>query len=136
MKLDPQVTGNVGLYYCCYRLSLLGWNVMPTARNARGVDIVAYDQGATNFVSVQVKALGRRNPVPLGAVLEKVMGDFWVIVNKVSTSPSAFVLFPSEVKELAQRGERDERVSFWLPPKAYDQDPFREAWGRIGNGLR
>lgn len=136
MKLDPQVTGNVGLYYCCYRLSWLGWNVMPTARNARGVDIVAYDQGATNFVSVQVKALGRRNPVPLGAVLEKVMGDFWVIVNKVSTSPSAFVLFPSEVKELAQRGERDERVSFWLLPKAYDQDSFREAWGRIGNGLR
>ena len=32
--LDPQLTGNVGLYYCCYRLSLLGWNVMPTARNA------------------------------------------------------------------------------------------------------
>ena len=39
--LDPQLTGNVGLYYCCYRLSLLGWNVMPTARNARGVDIIA-----------------------------------------------------------------------------------------------
>lgn len=136
MKLGPQVTGNVGLYYCCYRLSLLGWNVMPTARNARGIDIVAYDQGATNFVSVQVKALGRRNPVPLGAMLEKVMGDFWVIVNKVSTSPSAFVLLPSEVNELAQRGERDELVSFWLPPKAYDQNSFREAWERIGDGLR
>jgi hypothetical protein len=35
MSLDPQITGNVGLYYCCYRLSQLGWNVMPTARNAR-----------------------------------------------------------------------------------------------------
>jgi hypothetical protein len=22
--LDPQLTGNVGLYYCCYRLSLIG----------------------------------------------------------------------------------------------------------------
>lgn len=134
MKLDPQVTGNVGLYYCCYRLSLLGWNVMPTARNARGVDIVAYDKSATKFIGVQVKALSKRNPVPLGTKLEKVMGDFWVIVNKVSTTPSAFVLLPSEVKERAHRGEKDGRVSFWLQPTAYDQEPFREAWNRIGNG--
>ena len=39
-RLDRQVTGNVGLYYCCYQRSLMGWNVMPTARNAKGVDIV------------------------------------------------------------------------------------------------
>ncbi len=134
MKLDPQITGNVGLYYCCYHLSLLGWNVMPTARNARGVDIVAYDKSATKFIGVQVKALSKRNPVPLGTKLEKVMGDFWVIVNKVSTTPSAFVLLPSEVKERAHRGEKDGRVSFWLQPTAYDQEPFREAWNRIGNG--
>lgn len=44
MALDPQITGNVGLYYCCYKLSLLGWNVMPTARNARGVDIIVYSR--------------------------------------------------------------------------------------------
>ena len=134
MKLDPQITGNVGLYYCCYRLSLLGWNVMPTARNARGVDIIAYDRGATRFIGVQVKALSKRNPEPLGTTLEKVMGDFWVIVNKVATSPSAFVLLPSEIKELAHRGEKDGRVSFWLQPTDYDQEAFQEAWDRIGNG--
>lgn len=42
MRLDNQIVGNAGLYYVCYRLSLLGWNVMPTARNARGIDVVAY----------------------------------------------------------------------------------------------
>ena len=134
MKLDPQITGNVGLYYCCYRLSLLGWNVMPTARNARGVDIIAYDRSASRFIGVQVKALSKRNPVPLGTTLEKVMGDFWVIVSKVATSPSAFVLLPSEVKERAHRGEKDGRVSFWLQPTDYDQELFREAWERIGYG--
>jgi hypothetical protein len=134
MKLDSQTTGNVGLYYCCYRLSLLGWNVMPTARNARGVDIIAYDRSATRFIGVQVKALSKRNPVPLGTTLEKVMGDFWVIVSKVSTSPSAFVLLPSEIKKRAHRGEKDGRVSFWLQPADYDQEAFREAWDRIGNG--
>ncbi len=133
--LDPQLTGNVGLYYCCYRLSLLGWNVMPTARNARGVDIIAYSRDASRFVGVQVKALSKRNPVPLGTSLDKIMGDFWVIVNKVATpTPSAFVLLPSEVRERAHRGEKDGRVSFWLQPADYEQDQFREAWERIGHG--
>lgn len=69
--LDPQLTGNVGLYYCCYRRSLMGWNVMPTARNARGVDIIAYSRDASRFVGVQVKALSKRNPVRLGAGLSR-----------------------------------------------------------------
>jgi len=78
-KLDPQITGNIGLYYTCYHLSMLGWNVMPTARNARGVDM------------------------------------------------------PDEVRELAHRGEKEGRVSFWLQPTSYDQHGFREAWHRIGD---
>ncbi len=115
MKLDPQITGNVGLYYCCYRLSLLGWNVMPTARNARGVDIVAYSRDAKRFLGLQIKALSKRNAVPLGATLEKVMGDFWIIINRVvSATPSAFILLPSEVKERAHRAGREGRVSFWI----------------------
>jgi hypothetical protein len=134
MGLDPQITANVGLYYCCYQLSLRGWNVVPTARNARGVDIIAYSRDAIRFIGIQVKALSKRNPVPLGTSLEKVMGDFWVVVNKVAMSPSAFVLLPAEVKERAHRGERDGRVSFWLQPADYDREPFREAWERIGRG--
>ena len=135
LPLTPQLTGNVGLYYCCYRLSLLGWNVMPTARNARGVDIIAYSRDASRFVGVQVKALSRRNPVPLGNSLDKIMGDFWVIMNKIaSPPPSAFILLPSEVRERAHRGERNGRVSYWLQPGEYDQQPFREAWERIGHG--
>jgi len=131
--LGPQLTGNVGLYYCCYRLSLFGWNVMPTARNARGVDIIAYSRNASQFVGVQVKALSKRPPVPLGGSLDKIMGDFWVIVNKVvSPVPSAFILLPSEVRERAHRGEKNGRVSYWLQTPDYEQDSFYEAWERIG----
>ena len=135
MALDSQVTGNAGLYYCCYHLSLLGWNVMPTARNARGVDIIAYSQDANRKLAIQVKALSKRNPVPLGTTLEKCMGDFWVIVNNVTTSnPSAFIMLPSEVQARAHRGEKEGRVSYWLQPTSYDHPDFREAWGRIGRG--
>ena len=134
ISLNPQLTGNAGLFYCSYKLSLLRWNVMPTSRNARGVDIIAYNNDATRFIGIQVKALTKRDPVPLGTSLEKVIGDFWIIVNKVASSPSAFILLPSEVKQLAHRGEKEGRVSYWLQPNAYDQELFREAWDRIGQG--
>ena len=92
---------------------------MPTARNARGIDIIAYDRTGSKFIGVQVKALSKRSPVPLGTDLEKIMG------------PTAFILLPSEVKQRAHRGEIDGRVSFWLQPAAYDQPIFREAWERL-----
>jgi hypothetical protein len=134
MKLDSQVVGNAGLYFACFRLSLLGWNVMPTARNARGIDIVAYDRGGSHFLGVQVKALSKRAPVPLGTTLDKLMGDFWVIVNKIAAKPEVFILSPDEVRRFAHRGEKDGRVSFWLQPGSYDKDEFRDAWHRIGRG--
>ena len=62
--------------------------------------------------AVSVKSLSKRNPVPLGGVLDKIMGDFWVIVNDVLEKPNAFVMLPSKVKENAHRGERDGRVSY------------------------
>jgi len=112
----------------------MGWNVMPTARNARGIDIIAYNKEGTDFIGVQVKALSKRNPVPLGNSLDKVMGDFWLIVNNVSKEPNVFVLLPEEVKALAHRGEKDGRISYWLQPTSYDKPQFKEAWQRIGFG--
>ena len=63
------------------------------------------------------------------------MGDFWVIVNKVTTkAPSAFIMLPTEVQDLAHRGEKDGRISYWLQPTSYDRPEFHEAWTRIGCG--
>ena len=128
---NQQIVGNIGLYYVCYKLSRMGWNAMPTARNARGVDIIAYNFDCSRMISIQVKALSRKNPVPLGTSLDRVMGDFWVIVNDVVNDPKSYILFPSEVKDLAHRGEKQGRISFWLQPSAYCIDKFYEAWNRI-----
>lgn len=132
MKKDPQITGNVGLYWVCYHLSRMGWNAMPTSRNARGVDIIAYNRDCSRMISIQVKTLSRRNPVPLGGSLDKVMGDFWVVVNEVAKEPQSYILLPSEVRSLAHRGEKDGKVSFWLQPPSYCTEQFHEAWERIG----
>jgi hypothetical protein len=117
-------------------LSLDGWNVMPTARNARGVDLLIYSQDAARTASIQIKALSRRSPVPLGPGLERFFGD-WVIVcrNVIGDRPESFVLTPAEVRERAHRGEKEGRVSFWLQPRDYEVDQFKEAWARIGSGL-
>ena len=106
-----QVVGNIGMYYAAYRLSQQGWNVMPTARNARGVDLLVYDVRAHIYKGIQVKALSKRIPVPLGKTLDNLMGDWWIIVsNAGSDNPVCFIMKPKEVKQLAQRRERGSRV--------------------------
>ncbi|MEE9186647.1 MAG: hypothetical protein V3U10_01285 [Bacteroidota bacterium] len=132
MSKDHQVTGNVGLYYACYHLSRMGWNAMPTSRNARGVDIIAYNRDCSRMLGIQVKTLSRRNTVPLGETLDKIMGDFWIIVNDVVKEPRSYIMLPDEVRKRAHRGEKDGKVSYWLQPPAYCIDEFHEAWHRIG----
>lgn len=41
-NLPRQVVGNASVYDVGHLLSLLGWNVLPTARNAAGVDLLVY----------------------------------------------------------------------------------------------
>lgn len=134
MKLETQIVGNIGLFYTSYELSLMGWNVIPTSRNARGIDIIAYDSEAINYIGVQVKTLSKRNAVPLGNSLDKIMSDYWVIVDKVATEPRAFILLPNEVKQLAKYNEKNGKRTYWLNPTEYDQENFRGSWSRIGLG--
>ena len=123
----------MGLDYCRERLSSLGWNITAVARNVR-VDFIARSGDASRSVEIKVRTLSKRNAVGLGLSLDKVMGDFWVIVNNVATpDPSFFVLLPQEVKELASRDERGKR-QYWLEQRDYEQEQFREAWERIGRG--
>ncbi len=134
IKLDTQIVGNIGMFYTCYELSRRGWNVMPTSRNARGIDIIAYNSQATNYIGIQVKTLSKRNAVPLGSGLDKIMGDYWVIVDKVATEPRVFILLPEEVKNLAHFNEKNGKRSYWLNPREYEQKEFASAWNRISLG--
>lgn len=106
MKLETQIAGIIGMYYAYYKLSWMSWNVLPTVRNTRDIDIVAYNKEGTGFIGVQVKVLSNRNSVPLGNSLDKIMGDFWILVNNVSKYPNLFVLIPREVNILAHHGEK------------------------------
>jgi hypothetical protein len=134
-KTNKQVVGNVGLFYVCYRLSQLDWNVMPTARNAKGIDILIYSQDATRTHTVQVKALSSRDPVPLGTSLEGLIGNFFIVCRNVARdTPECFVLTPGQVRDLAHKNEKNSKITYWLQPKQYEQSLFHEKWDRIGKG--
>ena len=133
MANQGQLTGNAGLNYVLWQLSRRGWHAMPTIRNARGSDILATDAAESVFLGIQSKALSKRNPVPLGTDLAKLRSDWWVITIHANTDqPICFIMTLDEVRELAHRGEKDGRVTYWLQPKAYDHEAFRNAWDRLG----
>jgi hypothetical protein len=133
---NQQTVGNIGLFYVCYRLSRMGWNVMPTARNAKGIDIVIYSQNASQKRMIQVKTLSKGSPVPLSNKLDHLFADFVVVCRHVIREiPECFVLTPDEIRKLVHRGEKNGKVSFWLQPRDYAIDAFREKWDRIGSGL-
>lgn len=135
-KLASQTVGNIGLYFVCYRLSRCGWNVMPTSRNAKGIDVLAYSQSGKAVVTIQVKALSARTPVPLGGSLSGFIADFVVVCRNVrADDPESFVLTSSEVVARAHHGIKAGVSSYWLQPKAYEGEAFRERWDKIGDGF-
>ena len=133
-KLPPQIVGNAGLFFVCHKLSAIGWNAMPTSRNARGVDVMCFSLDGQRKLLLQIKALSKRNPVPLGNDLSKFMGDFWIIVTDATCDrPTCYILTPKQVKDLAHRGGKAGKVSYRLQPKQYEE--FCEKWDLIGPGF-
>lgn len=131
-----QTVGNIGLFYVCYRLSRLDWNVMPTARNAKGIDILIYSQDASRKKTIQVKTRSHAGDVPLGNKLDRLFGDCVIVCRHVMReTPECFILTPEEVRRLAHRCEKEGKASFWLQARDYATDEFREQWQRIGSGV-
>ena len=132
-RRSNQITGNIGLYYVCYQLSRRGWNVMPTTRNAKGIDIVAYKDPGEDFIGIQVKTLSKRHPIRLGTSLDKIVGHYWIIINNVAADPPdphVFILPSDEVKKLGE--QRKYRDVFWLQPTSYEESAdYRDAWHRL-----
>ena len=71
------------------------------------IDVICFSMDGTRMVTIQVKSLSKRDTVPLGKDLDKIMGDFLVIVNSLATGkPLTYILLPHEVRAMAQRSEK------------------------------
>ena len=81
---------------------------------------------------VQSKALSKRHAVPLGASLENLRSEWWIItVHANSDNPVCYIMRLEEVRKLATRDNK--HGNHWLVAKSYDQPEFREAWHRIAD---
>ncbi len=104
---------------------------MPTNRNAKGVDIIAYNHNVTRMISIQVKTLSTETSVLLGSSLDNVIGDYWIIVNDINKNPQTFIMIPNEVKETAKSGTgKKGKLTYWIPKREYTL--FKDRWERIG----
>jgi len=135
--LPKQLVANTGLYYVCYRLSQLGWNAMPTARNARGIDILAYSHDGKKTITIQVKALSKRRAVPLGTHLDNLIAEVFVICCGVGpdSAPECFVMPTKTIRSRAAR-DRSGKRAYWLDTARYSSKTYRESWEKyIGRGI-
>ena len=135
LKKNNQVTGNMGLYYVCYELSKRGWNVLPTARNAKGIDIIAYSENAEKKITIQVKSLSKKNPVPFGSKMEnKLIADFVIICSELDKpQPKIYVATSNEIKDKVHASGTKNKPSYWLEHRMYAE--FEGKWGKIGDGF-
>ena len=128
MKNDNHNTGNIGLHYACYRLAEQGWNVMPTARNARGVDIlVSGSKGKSK--SIQVKTLSGVNPVNIKDV-DTIDVEYLIVVMNArgikGGSPTCYVLTTKQARMIVTPHE----TRPWIP--VHKLKPYAERWKTIG----
>lgn len=126
-----QLVGNIGLYYVCYELSRRGWNAMPTSRNARGIDVVIYNQTGSEMHTIQVKSLSHTPPAPFGNSLNTLIAEYVFIVNNVSDVPNLYIVDTPTAKPIIHEGTKNGKKSYWFQQKDYEQ--FKDNWGIIGN---
>jgi hypothetical protein len=128
---DNQLVGNIGLYYICYELSRQQWNVLPTSRNAKGVDLVIYSRSAKTMHTVQVKTLSKRNPVPFGSK-PSLIADY-LIICRVGEKPEVFIAKIDNIRNRIEKKTKNGKISHWLQPKNYEE--FKDNWKTIGKGF-
>ena len=132
-KLPSNLVRNAGVFYVCHRLSKMGWNALPTTRNAKGPNVVIDSIDGKHTWRLKVRSLSKRDPVPLGKD-PHIDADWVVVCNRLGTDdPTCYVMTPEEVSRLANRDKHGE--NHWLEPPQYDTEEFAERWDRIGSGL-
>jgi len=135
---NKQITGNAGLFYVAYKLSTMGWNVLPTSRNAKGIDIIAYSEDFKVIKKVQVKSFSKIDAVNIGKNKDMLPADFYVMVSCIYTKPEAYILTAEDVSGLLTHN----KAGYWLqikgsgkePGKVFNKEEFKEKWDKIGYG--
>ena len=129
MGLPKQMVGNIGLYYVCYEMSRRGWYVLPTTRNTRGVDLVAYNEDWSQSITIQVKCLSKaKQAVGFGKEPLKFLADFLIVVEALlnrGSEPSVYIIPKHAIEPLINI---DGAGNVWIEHKRWAQPKFQNNW--------
>ena len=132
---NKQRTGNVGLFYIGYKLSRLGWNVLPTIKNAKTIDMMAYNEKGDK-ISIQCKGCTNTESVGPFKNIEDIIADYYIISTDVYRKPLTYILTKDDVRNNLTKNKN----GYWLEKSRkrdnnfYMNDEFREKWDKIGYG--
>lgn len=137
-RYSNQVIGNTGLFYVCYELSKRGWNVLPTSRNAKGIDIIIYSDDAKLKKTIQVKALTKKHDtVNLGKrekINKNLIADYFIVCSHVDKDPCCYIMTKKEILSCVKEYDGE----LWAQAKArrgtkHGFEEFKDNWDRIYN---
>jgi hypothetical protein len=104
---------------------------MPTARNAKGVDIVGYNTDASRKITIQLKAQSEPMDVNMRGGATEFIADYLIVAWKVaSDKPEFFIMGKDEVRRQIYVGAKE--TDCWLERRIYQS--YRDRWDLIGSG--
>lgn len=92
---NKQIKANAGLFYACYKLSLLNFIVLPTTRNSKGADIFLVKDN--NLIGIQVKTLFKKNDVYLSNYGDPGV-NYWIIVTFFDGGIRSYIIPSTDIR--------------------------------------
>ena len=105
----------MGVYYVYYKLSYLGWKIVPVEQELHQI------QKATKKFLIKIHSLTKIVPVPFSqglTVLDTI--DFLVICNNLQGQPNLIVMEPETVKKVIHIDTK-KKGKYWLQDRVYQK---------------
>lgn len=136
---NKQIIGNQGLHYVSFMLSRRGFNLAITARNAKGADILIYNDRCDSVKTIQVKSVTNRYSVNVGRTedaeeMPQLICDYWIFVNLGYETPRCYIFTRDEAQMIVERNynvDQNDKFNWWLHPGDIYSPDFEERWEKI-----
>ena len=129
MGRTRNMTGSMGLYHVCLKLSELAWHVQVKKTNANSPNKGWCWRHKQKRISFETHGVGGKSPIQLYKRPRSIRSDFVIMVTELdSAAPVCYLLSNSEAK---MAGQTNSDGTQFLNPKAYAKEEFREQWEKL-----
>lgn len=140
MAIKGQLTGMAGMYFVAAELSMRGYIVAPTSRNAQGVDLLVSNADGTIAIPIQVKTNSSSNKFwLLGEKCLHLKSEnlFYILVN-LKRPENEYFIVPNEnivegiIEEKSKKPRAEtENPSVWYSFPLGKAAQYKDQWYRL-----